>query len=224
MKTLSSTLTVWNKEVFGQLFWRKKKILARIGGIQKACDRFSNHFLINVEAELIQEYEQLLNQENLFWRQKSRDKWIQEGDRNTKFFHLTTLVRRRRNKIEGLFDSNGNWFSDAQSMKNIAVDFFANLFSAQDLVNCRFSISRSFPEIEQCFLDDISQPVSLMDVKNSLFSIGGLKASGFDGFPAVFFQHHWSVYSGEIFQIVNEAFSSGSIPFWPESYYYLPYS
>nr|XP_011457627.1 PREDICTED: uncharacterized protein LOC105349504 [Fragaria vesca subsp. vesca] len=76
MKALSGALSKWNKEVFGHLFQKKKHILARLGGIQKACDKFSNPFLVNLEADLIHEYEHILNQESLFWRQKSRDDWI----------------------------------------------------------------------------------------------------------------------------------------------------
>lgn len=112
----------------------------------------------------------------MFWRQKSRDKWIQDGDRNTNFFHLTTLVRRRRNKIEGLFNSDGSWFSDASSMKNIVVEFFPNLFSVQEVVDNRFVCIWPFPEIDQVHVDEICKPISLLNVKSSLFSIGGLKA------------------------------------------------
>ncbi|XP_024195608.1 uncharacterized protein LOC112198716 [Rosa chinensis] len=209
---LSSALSKWNREIFGHLFQKKKRILARIGGIQKACDRYENPFLIKLEAELIHDYESILNQENLFWKQKSRDKWLQGGDRNTKFFHLTTLVRRRKNKIEGLFDSNGNWFTDSASMKNIAVDFFTNLFSSPIAEDTRFIIPWLFPEIDQDVLNNICKPVSLLEVKDSLFAIGGLKAPGFDGFPAIFFQYHWQLYSCEISNVVNDAFRSGVIP------------
>ncbi|ONI13814.1 hypothetical protein PRUPE_4G246900 [Prunus persica] len=45
--------------------------------------------------------------------QKSRLRWLQEGDRNTKFFHLTTIIRRRRNRIERLKDNEGVWVEDA---------------------------------------------------------------------------------------------------------------
>jgi hypothetical protein len=50
----------------------------------------------------------------------SREKWVHEGDRNTKFFHLTTMVRRRRNKIDGLFDVNGIWCDNHEVMKTVA--------------------------------------------------------------------------------------------------------
>ncbi|XP_050386407.1 uncharacterized protein LOC126802753 [Argentina anserina] len=57
IKDLSSALSTWNKEIFGHLFHRKKKILTRIGGIQKARDKHENSFLTNLEADLIKEYE-----------------------------------------------------------------------------------------------------------------------------------------------------------------------
>ncbi|XP_062010302.1 uncharacterized protein LOC133726711 [Rosa rugosa] len=159
-----------------------------------------------------EEYETIRDQENLFWRQKSRDKWLQGGDRNTRFFHLTTLVRRRKNKIEGLFDKNGNWFTDSATMKKISVDFFVDLFSLKDVDDIRFIIPWLFPPIDQVTLDNICQPITLLEVKESLFAIGGLKAPGHDGFPAIFYQNHWQTYSGEIFQVVHDAFSSCKIP------------
>lgn len=57
-KTLSQALQRWNKDMFGHIFQKKKRrILARIGGIQKYRDKYENPFLIKLEADLIQEYE-----------------------------------------------------------------------------------------------------------------------------------------------------------------------
>ncbi|XP_050386286.1 uncharacterized protein LOC126802674 [Argentina anserina] len=53
---------------------------------------------------------------------------------------------------------------------------------------------------------------SLLDVKDALFSIGPLKASGYDGFPTSFYQHHWQLYSRDIYSIACNAFTSGCIP------------
>ena len=121
---LAKSLAIWNRNVFGNIFKQKKSLLARISGIQRSLGRGNNVFLKNLEKDLIADYEKIRDAEAIFWRQKSRDKWLCDGDRNTKFFHLTTIVRRRRNKVDGLFDANGVWTEDLSKMHSIAVDFF----------------------------------------------------------------------------------------------------
>ena len=69
-------LIPWNKEQFGNIFHRKKQVLARLGGIQKALTARHNEFLANLENELINDYNTILHQEELFWFQKSRVKWL----------------------------------------------------------------------------------------------------------------------------------------------------
>ncbi|KAH0672701.1 hypothetical protein KY284_023788 [Solanum tuberosum] len=50
-----------------------RKILARVNGIQKSAAYLYNHFLWNLEAELLKEYEEILKVEEDFWKTKS---WI----------------------------------------------------------------------------------------------------------------------------------------------------
>ncbi|KAL6535724.1 hypothetical protein OROHE_012568 [Orobanche hederae] len=80
----------WNKERFGNLFCRKRLIKARLDGIQRAGPSQS---LAQLEKKLLKEFNTILQQEERFWHQKSRIKWLQEGERNTKFFHQATLTR-----------------------------------------------------------------------------------------------------------------------------------
>ena len=99
-----------------------------------------------LEKELIEEYELIRDQEATYWQQKSRDKWLKGGHRNTKYFHLTTLVRRR-NKIENLADDNGVLHSDDATMRNIVVSFFEDLFAHNPREDTGFIIPYLFPPI-----------------------------------------------------------------------------
>ena len=38
--------------------------------------------------------------------------WLQNGDKNTKFFHATTSQRQRKNRIGGLMDEGGVWHEE----------------------------------------------------------------------------------------------------------------
>ena len=135
--------------------------------------------------KLVKQYEDIRNYEAKLWKQKSRDKWVKEGDNNTKFFHITTMVRRRKNKIDGLFDSNGNWNDSLDSMKITAKNLFQNLFAYEEPPDLRYHIPSLFPDIDDASITILGNLVSPQEVKNALFAIGGLKSPWFDGVPAI---------------------------------------
>jgi len=52
-----------------------------------------------LEKDLQEQLEITLYQEECLWFQKSRSQWIADGDRNTKYYHSKTIIRKRKNKI-----------------------------------------------------------------------------------------------------------------------------
>ncbi|CAA7029675.1 unnamed protein product [Microthlaspi erraticum] len=77
------------------------------------------------EEDLIKALDVVLEQEEMIWFQKSREKWIPLGDRNTRFFHTSTVIRRQRNRIEMLKRSDGSWITDSAEMELLAREFSA---------------------------------------------------------------------------------------------------
>lgn len=143
------------------------------------------------------------DREAIYWKQKFREKWIQDGDSNTKFFHLATMIRRRRNKIDGLFNANGDWYIDPTEMKTIVDNHFQNRFSAHMEEDLRFHIPLLFLKLDQHTICQLDSDVLADEVKFALFHIGGLKAPRFDGFPAHFYQKHWNLVGADIIGIVT---------------------
>ncbi|XP_030941594.1 uncharacterized protein LOC115966516 [Quercus lobata] len=70
----------WNGSHFGNIFTRKKNLLARINGIQRALSVKPSVFLVNLENELLKELDRVLNQEEELWDLKSRVNWMIQGD------------------------------------------------------------------------------------------------------------------------------------------------
>ena len=137
---------VWNRNVFGTYRKKKQRILNRMHGIHEALAERPNPFLDDLLQCLWWEYEVILFEEESFWAQKSRCKWLSQGDRNIHYFHFSTLARRRRNKILALKDDHGSWVHDAEMLKTMTRDFFMSLYCG----NCtcdRFPLTGCFPTI-----------------------------------------------------------------------------
>lgn len=56
----------WNVNVFGNLFAKKRRVLARLNGAQKALAINPSDFLIQVEKNLIEEYNLIMLQEEKY--------------------------------------------------------------------------------------------------------------------------------------------------------------
>lgn len=80
-------------------------------------------------------YLSLLEQQEVFWKQRAKQFWLREGDQNTKFFHKYATGRKKANQLIGLQDSNGEWQENKEDIRNIIVDYFLELFRAQVRLN-----------------------------------------------------------------------------------------
>ena len=80
--------------------------------------------------ELRHEVNVLTEKEDIFWRQRSWVSWLQEGDRNTKFYHACASQRKRGNQINGLRDKNDVLQTDQLVISNIVVEYFHQLFNS----------------------------------------------------------------------------------------------
>lgn len=93
LQTFAVAAIEWNKKTFGSILWRKKKYMVRLVGIQKSVEKGPSNFLANLEEELLIEYGNILKQEEMFLFQKSKAKWLLEGERNTQSFHLSVVIK-----------------------------------------------------------------------------------------------------------------------------------
>jgi hypothetical protein len=130
LKNVKENSIIFNHEVFGNIFKRKKHMESRLKGIQSYLERVDSLRHTLLEKELQNEYNHILFQEEMLWYQKSREKWVKFGDKNNSFFHAQTIIRRKRNRIHRLQFPNGIWTSDSNILQEKAQTLFKNLFTS----------------------------------------------------------------------------------------------
>ena len=155
-----------------------------------------------------------MQQEEEFWALKSRLNWAALGDHNTSFFHVTTLIRRHRNKIRSIKNFMGEWITDEEEVKNYILSEYQKLFETglcganppTDLEN--FPCYALSEEDKDC----LSTPITAEEVKQGLWSLKPFKAPGVDSLHAGFFQYFWEDVKGSVCKEVMEVFESKVVP------------
>ncbi|XP_073046080.1 uncharacterized protein [Primulina eburnea] len=209
---LANTLSSWNFSTFGNIHHRKRKLVARIEGVQRSLGNQARHSLFQLEAKLRRELDKVLEQEELLWFQKSREEWIVSGDRNTKFYHTSTMVKRSRSKIEALKDDNDIWITDTDLLKDKIRDFYTSLYTS-DQTCAPSQVGRCcFPPLPEAHSLALHTPFSPDEVKRALFDMSPFKAPGPDGIPAGFYQKMWHIVGKSTCDYALNFFESGETP------------
>ncbi|XP_052113908.1 uncharacterized protein LOC127745001 [Arachis duranensis] len=149
--------------------------------------------------------------EESYWREKSRVKWLKEGDQNTRFFHQKFQSRVRRNRIWRLVGRNNEIASKSEDIAKVAEDYFCDIFTSSYSVDPNPYLEDLEPKVTASINRRLQRPVTMDEVKRTTFSVHAQSAPGDDGFTVKFFHFFWDIVGGDIFKAVRSFFHSGRI-------------
>ena len=117
LKFLKAKLKEWNGNTFGRVEYRKNLALEHME-FWDAKEKISRLSLEELEArdEAREDYKKWVGLEEIMWRQKSREVWLKEGDRNTDFFHKMVNAHKRRNNVDRI-KINGAWLTEENGIR-----------------------------------------------------------------------------------------------------------
>lgn len=130
---LGEKLKKWNRDVFGDVNRRKEDLMKKIKELQDLLEQNQTDDLVKREEVFISELDVVVEQGELIWFQKSREKYIAFSDRNTRYFHTSTVIRRRRNMIKALKDDEGQWVLSQPELELLAIGYYKKLYSMEDV-------------------------------------------------------------------------------------------
>jgi hypothetical protein len=208
LQALKGKIKEWNSEVFGDVGARNK---AWAEEVQLLDSIEESRGLSDEEKErrsrLVSDLEGSLLQEEICWRQKSRIRWLKEGDKCTKFFHQVANANRRSNTIDSLH-VNGTPISDPDAIKSHIVNFYESLFSEPSSWRPRVDNL----EFEALSVDEatrLEDPFEEREVREVIFGMDRDKAPGPDGFSLAFFQDCWEVVKGDFMAVFADFHAYG---------------
>ncbi|XP_075671161.1 uncharacterized protein LOC142640761 [Castanea sativa] len=204
----------WNKSHFGNVFAKKKRIMAWLNGIQRAMAITPSASLVDLEKNLLLELDNVLSQEGELWALKSQINWSIHGDRNTSFFHMFTLVRRMRNKITTIKNSVGDWINEEQQVMEFVQRGFSEIYSSSQEVSLRVHSSSCHwqAKFSDTVQDIMDHEVTTEEIKAGLWSVKAYKAPGPDGLHAGFYQHFWLIVGESVIKEVKKNFAERKMP------------
>lgn len=135
----------------------------------------------------------------MYWSLRSRVNWLKWGDKNTKFFHATTIQLRSRNRITMLKGPNDEWLRGEEALKQRTVDYFRELFTTVGPRNFH-------PVLDQCpciiqaeMNEGLTKVVTMGEVCEAVSQLGSTKAPEPDGLNGIFFKYHWEIIKWNVF-------------------------
>ena len=211
LKLLKDGVISWEKQQkerdLAELVATEGSMVGILFGICSEVDRSQMARLIDKHLTILKRKE-----ETLF--QISRLKWIESGDRNTKFYHQFANFRRIHNHIWDIQAEDATILAKQGKIEMAAFSYFKSSYKAQgdlsiisqmDLIQ---KYPRMFDEVDGHKLYD---PVTLKEIHNTLKGFEHSKSPGPDGWTVDFFLHFFDLIGPELLAMVEESRTKGQV-------------
>jgi len=141
-------------------------------------------------------------------RQRSREKHIKEGDRNTRYFQTVANQRRRKTTIHQMVGPEGV-ATETVDIQRIATDYYKNLFryeKKEDInINDEFFLEeQKVTEQENLALE---APFTENEIKKAVLDSYADGALGPDGLSFMFYQCFWDLIKKDLMNMFDDFYS-----------------
>ncbi|XP_074298528.1 uncharacterized protein LOC141629421 [Silene latifolia] len=199
LRECASELHEWKKTNIYKIKKLIEKKRRQIAGTNRGNRRASE---VNRRKKLVAEVADLMHQEEIYWRQRSRALWLKDGDRNTKFFHICASERKRKNWIGKLIDGNGVVRHGNEEVARVAKSYFEGLFTSSNPTNFEDALQGLEGRVTREMNLGLERDYCEEEILDALHQMNPLKAPGLDGMNSLFFQSYWSIIGPDVIRTV----------------------
>ena len=174
LKLLKAPLRTWRRQNFDQMENKISDLEKVVHELEKKGETsaLDNMETSRLKAADIMLQSWLIRRERI-WRQRARSYGFNMKDRNTKFFHASTMLRKKKQQITKI-KINGDLVEGTQVLKEKVREFFVNRFTQVDTPDFDFEMNNhtKVSEVEARRLERIP---SREEIKNAVWACGLIK-------------------------------------------------
>lgn len=209
LKRLKEELKRWNVEVFGDINKRYAKDMSQLAVLENVLQNEWSEDAVNALREKKREVLMTELQLETFQRQKSRETWLLEGDRNSKYFHAM-VKERKKSKYLDCLEETLKQKSDFKSVLDEGRQFYSNLLSSEGVVSDVELLSVIPSLVSEEHNSSLTSVPDDEEIKFAVFSTD--QSPSPDGFPAGFYHQCWDVVCSDVISTVKEFFKRSFLP------------
>lgn len=182
IQSCGEKLSEWGREVTVNFSGRIKECKTELKKLRRNKDVHAQIKYKEINKQMMV----ILNQREIFWRQRSKQLWLHSRDQNSRYFHAAASARMRNNQINQLKNEDGSWVNWENGLPNLITRYFSELFTASrtdsnEVVQCIPTKITTGQNIE--LLKDVTGE----EIKNVVFQMHPDKSPWPDGMTPVFF-------------------------------------
>ena len=195
---------------------RQKKLRDLKAQLKEIETKLSSNRNDNDLLQRLQDTKLALNLHSLYSAQgaqtRSRVKWIEEGEKNTKYFLGLEKASQNNKVITRLVDDKDKVYSSQKELLEYQVKFYKDLFSKKvDFDKVRnhfedFCHGIQIPELDEAGRASCEGLVDFTEAESALKQLRKDSAPGYDGLTGSFYQTFWPFIGDLVVNSFNEAF------------------
>jgi hypothetical protein len=187
-------LTRWSKQKFekdAELLKHKSKNLLEL-------QRNNRPNQVDSIKQIHKDIDDILEREDVKWKQRAKHNWYRQGDRNTQFFHAWANHKRKVNNIRSITDDQGRTWRHNKKVCRVFIDYYKDIFSSNTSTDFSQYLEHVEPRVLAEMNSNLLWPFTEEEVCMALYQMHPLKSPGSVGFSAGFFQKVWCTVGREV--------------------------
>ena len=139
---------------------------------------------------------------------RSKAKWVEEGEKNTKYFFALEKARYNSKTCYKMIDEQGTEIVQQQDIIQLQKNFYQELYKSEEDV--QFSLVNTFNvKVPDNIREQQEIQVTIADLQEAIKTMNNNKTPGEDGIPVDFYKVFWPKLAIPFYNMVTECYEQG---------------